>query len=141
MDIRKVRTDRFNAAFQAMLRNADFDMGNACRCLKGSYSKFVLGIRPVTDSFSKAVGNQTTDEHFGISRQCYYEWYFPLGTGRWDTDKIDLTDAVACIDNVKRIVEKHHGPQQWDEPSADERPTLAEFLKTLDVKTSLVAAE
>lgn len=112
MEKRTVNVERFDAAFRAMLGNAEFRMSDICNCLKGSYCKFVLQL---DHTIISAAYKESPAEHFGISGLCYYEWYNPLdkeNAKSW-TDSIDLTDARACIENVMRIVERHHGSQPW----------------------------
>jgi len=122
MEIRTVNVERFNKAFEAGLRNANFDMSVSCRCFIGSH-----------EEFSEALynGKVRRDEFFGTSTLCAIEWFCcDAFIPEWLGD-IDLCDALSCIANVKRIVEKHHGPQAWNQKPKDERPTLDEFIASL----------
>ena len=153
MEIRKVNVERFDAAFRAMLKNAGFSMDERCGCLVGSYERFV-GALPSYCQLSATEREQADRDKSGyahlwnISDDCFYAWFFPnSGTETWPST-IDLTDATACIRNVMRIVEKHHGPQDWlplfpaekGEPRAADMPTLDEFLKSIGIARPQVPA-
>ena len=139
MEIRKVNVKRFDAAFRAMLGNAKFDMESPCHCCLGTYERYVRAI-PLEEDWHK---------HFGITEACFDNWYFPCGKGAesWPA-AIDTTDAAACIRNVMKIVEAHHGPQDWlpllpaekGEPQSASLPTLDEVLNSIGIARPQVPA-
>jgi len=105
MEVRAVNVAEFEKAFTAMLANAKFNMGTPCNCLRGSYYGFASSRVEFLSNFE-----------LNISAKCYYDWFLPHGLSElsepWPKT-IDLTDALACIAQVRRIVEAHHGPQKW----------------------------